>query len=58
MNTLRKYLVSTFAAIALSLTLASVTAQAWCPEIYEFDDIICYKTAEDDEYCYYECYWM
>ena len=30
MKNLRKYLLSTFAAITLSLTLASVTAQAWC----------------------------
>ena len=56
MNTLRKYLVSAFAAIVLSLTLASVTAQAWCPEEDHTEEYSCYNTGEDDCYCYYDCY--
>jgi hypothetical protein len=52
----RKYLVSAFAAITLSLTLASVTAQAWCPEEDHTAQYSCYNTGEDACYCYYDCY--
>ena len=55
MNTLRKYLVSAFAAIALSLTLASVTAMA-CPSVDSQPEYTCYYDWEDDCYCYYDCY--
>ena len=33
MNTLRKYVLFAFATTALSVTLASVTAMAYCPEV-------------------------
>ena len=56
MNTLRKYLLSAFVAIVLSVTLASVTAQAWCPEVDDQPEYTCYNTGEDDCYCYYDCY--
>ena len=56
MNTLRKYLVSAFAAVVLSLTLASVTAQAWCPEEDHTSAYSCYNTGQDACYCYYDCY--
>lgn len=55
MNTLRKYLVSAFAAIALSLTLASVTAMA-CPEVDDQPEYTCYYDWEDNCFCYYTCY--
>ena len=56
MNTVRKYLVLAIAAIVLSLTLASVTAQAWCAEVWETEEYACYNFAEDDCYCYYNCF--
>jgi hypothetical protein len=56
MNTLRKYLLSAFAAITLSLTLANVTVLAYCPEVDDQAAYTCYNTGEDDCYCYYDCY--
>jgi hypothetical protein len=55
MKSLRKYLLSAFAAIALSLTLASVTAQAWCEPEDNTDQYYCENTGEDSCYCYYNC---
>jgi hypothetical protein len=55
MNTLRKYLLSAFAAITLSLTLANVTALATCTTDVT-DQYTCYPTGEDACYCYYDCY--
>ena len=56
MNSLRKYLLSAFAAIALSLTLANVTALEYCPEVDETDEYVCFNTGEDGYYCFYECF--
>ena len=55
MSTLRKYLLSAFAAIARSLTLANVTAMATCTTDVQ-DEYTCYPTGEDACYCYYDCY--
>ena len=54
-NNLRKYLVSAFAAIVLSLTLANVTALATCTTDVQ-EEYTCYPTGEDSCYCYYDCY--
>ena len=48
-------MIVTFAAIALSLALANVTAMATCT-IDVQDEYTCYPTGEDDTYCYYDCY--
>lgn len=56
MNTLRKYLLSTFVAIALSLTLANVTALAYCPPYDDAPEYSCFNTGEDGLYCFYECF--
>jgi len=56
MNTLRKYLLSAFVAIVLSLTLANVTAMAWCQAEDHTAEYDCYNTDEDSCYCYYDCY--
>lgn len=55
MSTLRKYLLSGLGAVAISLTLASVTAMATC-SIDVQDEYTCYPTGEDACYCYYDCY--
>ena len=55
MKSLRKYLVSAFAVIVLSLTLAGVTAMATCLTDVQ-DQYTCYPTGEDENYCYYTCY--
>jgi hypothetical protein len=55
MNTLRKYLVSAFAAVVLSLTLANVTAMA-CEPVDEQPEYTCYYEREDACFCYYTCY--
>lgn len=55
MKTLRKYLVSAFAAIVLSLTLANVTALAACYTDVQ-NEYTCYPTGEDACFCYYDCY--
>jgi len=52
---LKKYFLSAFAAIALSLALANVTAMATCT-IDVQDEYTCYPTGEDATYCYYDCY--
>lgn len=52
---LKKYFLSAFAAIALSLALANVTAMATCT-IDVQDEYTCYPTGEDETYCYYDCY--
>ena len=54
MNTLRKYFVSVFAAVVLSLTMASVTAMA-CPYEDDTDAYYCQYTGEDSCFCYYSC---
>jgi hypothetical protein len=56
MKTLRKYLLSAFAAIALSLTLANATAMAWCPEEDHTEQYACFLSGEDGYTCFYECY--
>lgn len=56
MKSLRKYLILAFGTIALSVTLASVTAMAYCPEVDDQPEYTCYNTGEDDCYCYYDCY--
>jgi hypothetical protein len=56
MYTFRKYLLSAFAAIALSLTLANATAMAWCEPVDDQPEYTCYNTGEDSCYCYYDCY--
>jgi hypothetical protein len=53
MSTLRKYLLSAFAAVVLSLTLANVTAMATCTTDVQ-DEYTCYPTGEDACYCYYD----
>ena len=55
MTTFRKYLLSAFAAVVLSLTLANVTALATCLTDVQ-DEYTCYPTGEDACYCYYDCY--
>lgn len=55
MTTLRKYLVSAFAAIVLSLTVANVTAMAYCPPEDETEEYYCEYTGEDECFCYYNC---
>lgn len=55
MKNLKKYLVSACAVIALSLTMATVTALATCT-IDVQDEYTCYVTGEDANYCYYRCY--
>ena len=55
MKSLRKYLVSAFAVVALSLTMASVTAMATCLTDVQ-NEYTCYPTGEDANYCYYTCY--
>lgn len=52
---LKKYFLSAFAATALSLALANVTAMATCT-IDVQDEYTCYPTGEDENYCYYDCY--
>jgi hypothetical protein len=52
---LKKYFVAAFAAIALSLALANVTAMATCT-IDVQDAYTCYPTGEDANWCYYDCY--
>ena len=56
MFTLRKFLLSAVVAVTLSLTLASVTAMAWCPEVDDTPEYTCYNTGEDACFCYYDCY--
>jgi hypothetical protein len=56
MKTLRKYVLSAFVAVVVSLTMANVTAMAWCQEVDENSSYTCYNTGEDDCYCYYDCY--
>ncbi|HZI48264.1 MAG TPA: hypothetical protein VFD75_10755 [Pyrinomonadaceae bacterium] len=55
MHTLRKYLVSAFFAIVVSLTLANVTAMAYCPPEDDQPEYYCSNTGEDSCYCYYDC---
>jgi hypothetical protein len=55
MTTFGKYLLSAFAAVVLSLTLANVTAIATCLTDVQ-DQYTCYPTGEDACYCYYDCY--
>ena len=55
MMNLRKYFLLVFAAIALSLSLATVTAMATCTTDVQ-DEYTCYPTGEDAQYCYYDCY--
>jgi len=52
---LKKYFLAAFAAIAVSLGLANVTAMATCT-IDVQDQYTCYPTGEDANYCYYDCY--
>ena len=52
---LKKYFLSAFAAIALSLALANVTAMATCTTDVQ-DEYTCYPTGEDEFFCYYDCY--
>ena len=54
MKTLRKYLVSAFVAIVLSLTLANVTAMA-CVPVDEQPEYTCEYSHQDDCFCYYNC---
>ncbi len=54
MNTLRKYVISAFAAIVLSLTLANVTAMA-CEDDYQ-EEYTCIYERQDECYCYFTCY--
>jgi len=56
MNTLRKYVLSAFVATVLSLILANVTAQAYCPEVDDQPEYTCYYDGEDECFCYYTCY--
>ena len=55
MSTFRKYLLSAFAAITVSLTLANVTAMAYCPPVDDTSEYRCENTGEDSCYCYYSC---
>jgi hypothetical protein len=55
MKNLRTYLLTAFAVIVLSLTLANVTAMATCTTDVQ-DEYTCYPTGEDAKYCYYDCY--
>lgn len=55
MKTLRKYLLSAFAATVLSLTVANVTAMAWCPPEDDQPEYYCEYTGEDACFCYYNC---
>ena len=54
MKSIIKYSLSAFAAIVLSLTLSGVAAAFCTLEIS--DEYTCYVTAEDENYCYYDCY--
>lgn len=56
MKSLRRYFLSAFFAIVLSLTLANATAQAWCDQVRFASEYTCYLTGEDPNYCYYDCY--
>jgi len=56
MNSLRKYFLSAFAAIALSLVLANVTAMAYCAPQELTEEYSCFNTGEDEYQCYYECF--
>jgi hypothetical protein len=55
MTTLRKYLLSASIALALSLTMANVTAMAYCDPIDEQYEYTCYYEREDPCFCYYWC---
>jgi hypothetical protein len=57
MKSLRKYVLSAFAVVVLSLTLANVVAAAaGCPPEDHTEQYSCYNTGEDDCFCYYDCY--
>ena len=55
MRTLRKYFLSAFVAIVVSLTMANVTAMAWCPPEDDQPEYYCEYIEENNCYCYYYC---
>jgi hypothetical protein len=54
MRSITKYLLSALATVALSLTLANVSAMACSLDVQ--DEYTCYVTGSDACYCYYDCY--
>lgn len=52
--TLKKYLVSAVAVLALSLTMAGVAAASCTIDVQ--NEYTCYVTGEDANWCYYTCY--
>jgi hypothetical protein len=52
---IRKFALSVFAVVAMSLAIANVSALATCYTDVQ-DEYTCYPTGEDANYCYYNCY--
>jgi hypothetical protein len=52
---IRKFALSVFAVIAMSLAIANVSALATCYTDVQ-DEYTCYPTGEDANYCYFNCY--
>ncbi len=55
MKRLGKYLLAFGGTMVLALSLANAVASA-CDYLIIDDNITCYRTGQDSQWCYYDCY--